>query len=123
MEIIEFLNEDHIKNTVTNPNNKNKLFVIDCGAVWCGPCKSFAKFYHDFVKNYPKTDSVVFCTIDVDVVPDFCDVNNISSVPTILFIKNADVIDRMLGADVNKFKTILNNCLQPKQNQVSSKTN
>jgi thioredoxin 1 len=112
MHIIELISEDKIKDIVTDLRNKEKLFVIDCGATWCGPCKTFAKFYHDYVSNYPQTNEVVFCKLDIDDVSDFCEVNNITSVPTILFIKNSEVVERMVGADINKFKSILSRWLQ-----------
>lgn len=116
MQVFEFLNENHIINVLTDPNNREKLFVIDCSATWCGPCKSFSKFYQDFVKNYPKTDLVNYYELNVDDVPDFCQDNNISSVPTILFIKNSEEVDRVTGADQNKFKNVINKYLQTKSN-------
>ena len=117
MEIVEFLNEDNIRNTITNPINKEILYVIDCGATWCGPCKIFAKFYSSFVESYPITDPVVFCKLDIDIVPDFCEVNSITNVPTILFIRDSEVIEKVIGADTNKFKNTLSKCLQQKSNQ------
>ena len=116
MEIVEFLNEDAVKDTVTNPKNNEILFVIDCGATWCAPCKTFAKFYDEFVKKHPKTDLVHFCKLDIQNFSGFCDSNKISSVPTILFIKNTTVIDRMEGADQSKFKAMLNKHLPQKTN-------
>lgn len=111
MEIIDFSDEKHIENMITDPNNSEKIFVIDCGATWCGPCRTFGKFYHEFAENYSKTDRVAFCKLDVDNVTEFCKVNRITSVPTILFIKNAGVIEKIVGADTNKFKNTLIKCL------------
>jgi thioredoxin 1 len=112
MEIVELVNESDIEDMVTDPKNKDKLFVIDCGASWCPPCKTFGKFYHKFVENYNVTDRVVFCYLDIDNASKFCEVNNISSIPTILFIKKSEVVERMVGPDTEKFKNILNKCLK-----------
>lgn len=103
MEIINFSSENHIKKIVTDAKNKEKLFVIDCSANWCGPCKAFSGFYHDFVKNHKKTDTVCYCKVDIDNVREFCDYNEINSLPTILFVKNSEVVDKIIGGDRNKF--------------------
>ena len=123
MEIIELRNENEIKSIVTDPSNKS-LVVIDCGATWCGPCKKFGEFYHKFVHDFPKTDQVIFCKVDIDDVERFCELNVIVSVPTILFIKNGEVVDRIEGADTNKFKNILDNHFLPnKSNSTEQDTN
>jgi len=111
MEIIELQNEKSIAYMTENTKNKDKLYVIDCGATWCGPCKMFGKFYHEFVSKYQKTNHIVFCKLDVDVVPEFCVANEIDSVPTILFIRNSIVVARMEGASASEFKKKLAQCL------------
>jgi thioredoxin 1 len=105
MYTVKFKNEDQIKNLVTNPLNSSALIIVDCGATWCGPCKTFGKFYDNFVDNFPKTDKVIFTKLDVNDAPDFCDANGIKNVPTILFIRDGEVVDRVMGSSTNKFES------------------
>ena len=112
MEVIELADEQMIRQIVTDVNYPDRLVVIDCSAVWCGPCKVFGRFYHNFVNKHTVTDEIIYCKLDVDSVSDFCNANKIRSLPTILFIRNGEVMDRMVGANVDKFKSILQKSIQ-----------
>jgi thioredoxin 1 len=72
-----------------------KPVVIDLYAVWCGPCKQlapqFATVAHDL------GDSYNFFKVNVDEEPELAAQFNVTSIPTILFIKNGVVVDRMMG--------------------------
>lgn len=104
MEIVKLKTEKEISDLV---NKSKNLIIIDCGAVWCGPCKVFGKFYKDFVSKYNESNNVTFCELDIDEFPEFCELNQITSVPTILFIKYSEIVDRIVGVDVEKFKSSL----------------
>ena len=107
MEIIKFETEEELGKIITHKKNAEKLFVIDCGATWCAPCKRFGKFYREFVKGFNETDTIIFSELDVDKHDEFCKLNEIKSVPTILFVKDAEVIDRLTTGDPDKFMTTL----------------
>ena len=107
MEIVNFETEQQLSKMITAKQKKDKLFVIDCGAPWCKPCKRFGKFYHEFVKGFNHTDTIVFTELNVDNHEDFCRLNEIKSVPTILFVKDSDVIERITTGDPDQFMDIL----------------
>ena len=117
MEIVELLSENQIQSLLTNYANDKKLFVIDCGATWCNPCKIFSQFYHKFVKNHPITNEIIYCELNIDNFPQFCKINDISTVPTILFVKKSQILDKIVGASTIKFKNTLNQYTESKKLQ------
>ena len=82
-------------------SSKGKLVVIDFTASWCGPCKMIAPAYEELSGEY--TDSV-FCKIDVDEVPEIAQRYEVMAMPTFLFLKNGEVVDRFSGASVEKLR-------------------
>ena len=88
-------------------SSKGKLIVIDFTASWCGPCKMIAPAYEELSGEY--TDSV-FCKVDVDEVPDIAQRYEVMAMPTFLFLKNGEVVDRFSGASIEKLRdTIISN--------------
>ena len=79
------------------------LIVIKCSTAWCSPCKKIAPYYEAFVKRYP---SVKFYNIDTDNVPDFEDANEVTSVPTFLFIKGA-WRGKDIGANIENVESVI----------------
>lgn len=108
MEVLELTNVDQVEKILNDSKYQNRLIVIDCGATWCNPCKIFGKLYYEFVKKYSNTTNVLFCKLDVDKVPDICETNEIRSIPTILFIRNSNILNKLESGDFQKFKNILN---------------
>lgn len=74
----------------------NALLVLDFSASWCGPCKRIAPYVEQLARKY---DNVVFAKIDVDEVPDVASGFHVSAMPTFVFIKNGNEINRFEGAN------------------------
>ncbi|MFA7277650.1 MAG: thioredoxin [Candidatus Gracilibacteria bacterium] len=69
--------------------------LVDCFAVWCGPCKMMAPTITEVAEEYG--DKVRVGKIDVDENPEVAQKFGIQSIPTLLFIKNGEVVDRTVG--------------------------
>lgn len=74
----------------------NKIIIIDFWAVWCGPCMFFAPIFkklHEEFKN-----EFIFVKVNVDENNAIAMKYNITGIPTTLYIKNGDVINKAVGA-------------------------
>jgi len=72
------------------------LIIIDCWAPWCGPCKMIAPVIDEMAKDY--AGKVVFGKLNVDENPRTATELVIMAIPTLLIIKNGNVVDRIVGA-------------------------
>ncbi|MBR1627308.1 MAG: thioredoxin [Bacteroidales bacterium] len=88
------INESNFQQNVME---ESKLVVLDCGATWCGPCQHIAPIIEELAKEYEGKAVVAKC--DVDESPEIPAKYGIRNVPTVLFIKNGEVIERMVGAN------------------------
>ena len=71
-----------------------KVVVIDFWATWCGPCKMMAPVVEEVAKDYP---DVKVCKVNVDEEPELSNAFKIVSIPTIVVIKNGEIIDSVAG--------------------------
>jgi thioredoxin 1 len=86
-----------------NDNNFQEL-VIDSGkpamldfwAEWCGPCRMIAPIVEELSGEYGET--IVIGKVDVDSCPNITAKFGIRSIPTLLYFKNGEVVDKQLGA-------------------------
>ncbi|XP_050522017.1 thioredoxin-2-like [Daktulosphaira vitifoliae] len=83
---------------------KQKLVIIDFFAKWCGPCKLITPFIEKLDAEYP---DVVILKVDVDECEEAAMEYNIQSMPTFVFIKSKQEIERFSGANEAKLKEIL----------------
>jgi len=74
--------------------NSDKTILIDFWAVWCGPCKMLAPIYEELSNE---TDDVIFCKVNVDEQPELAAAFEISSIPTIVFVKERKIVDQSVG--------------------------
>ena len=74
--------------------NTKGLLVVDFWAEWCGPCKMLAPVFEELEKDFP---DVTFGKINVDEEVQAALENNVSSIPTLLFIKDGEVVKRAVG--------------------------
>lgn len=84
--------------------------VLQFSAEWCGPCKMLAPIIDELSNQY-KDVSVV--KVNVDENTDTAIKYNVRGVPTVLFIKDGEIVDRFSGFKPKneiepKFNSILN---------------
>jgi len=66
------------------------LKVIQFSASWCSPCRSFSPIVESVVGK----TGVSYQKVDIDASPDLTDRYGISSVPTVIFEKNGQVVGK-----------------------------
>lgn len=74
----------------------DKPVVIDFWAEWCGPCRMVAPIIEQLAEEYK--DNVIVGKIDVDENNEATTKYGIRNIPTILFIKKGQVMDKIVGA-------------------------
>ena len=70
--------------------------VIDFSATWCGPCKKIAPSIAELAEEYAGKVNIGKC--DVDENDALTSKFGIRNVPTVLFIKNGEVVNKHVGA-------------------------
>lgn len=76
--------------------DSDKLSVIDFWAEWCGPCRAIGPVIEELATEYDGT--VKIGKLNVDQNPQVSMNYGITSIPAILFVKNGEVVDKLVGA-------------------------
>ena len=74
----------------------DKLLVVDFFATWCGPCKKLSPTLDEVSEELGEQVNIV--KVDVDESEDLAMDYGIRSVPTVLFFKNGQQVDKFVGA-------------------------
>ena len=74
----------------------DKPVVVDFWATWCGPCKMLAPILGELAGDYG--DKIKIAKLDVDANNVTAGKYNIMSIPALLFFKNGEVVDQIVGA-------------------------
>ena len=69
--------------------------VVDFWATWCGPCKAIAPVVEEVAAEYE--GKALVCKCNVDECDDAPMNYNIRSIPTLLFFKKGELVDRHVG--------------------------
>ena len=75
--------------------NSDKLVLVDFWATWCGPCKAISPIVDEVASEYE--GKALVCKCNVDDCDDVPANYNIRSIPTLLFFKNGELVDRHVG--------------------------
>lgn len=74
---------------------KNKVALIDCFAVWCGPCRMLEPIIEQISKEVEGRAAVA--RLDVDKAPETAMKFGIMAVPTLLIFKNGVLVETFVG--------------------------
>lgn len=92
--------EDVLEVTASNWDqevlNADKLVMIDFWAVWCGPCRMIAPTVGEIARDY--TGKLKVCKLNTDENPDIASRYKIMGIPTIMFFKNGEKVEQIVGA-------------------------
>ena len=86
------INDASFDTTVKSSAN----LIVDCWAPWCGPCRMLAPTFEALANDY--RGKVVFAKLDTDESPKTAMNLSIHSIPTLIFFKYGQQIERLTGA-------------------------
>ncbi len=69
--------------------------LVDFWAPWCGPCKMLTPVIEKLSES--NNGKVKFCKVNVDEAPQSAGKYGIMSIPTLLFFKNGEKVDQIIG--------------------------
>lgn len=86
---------------ITNENFEtlkggSQPLVVDFWATWCGPCRMVAPIISELAEKYD--GKIVVGKCDVEEAEDVAMEFRIRNIPTVVFMKNGEVVDKLVGA-------------------------
>ena len=83
------------KDNFESMKSQNARMVVDCWANWCGPCRALAPMFERLADRYQ--GKVAFVKMDCDKNADLVMQLQIMAIPTILFFKDGELKDTVVG--------------------------
>ena len=85
---------------LTNENfeatTKEGVALVDFWAPWCGPCRMIAPVIEELAEEFEGKAKI--CKVNTDEQAELGSKFGVRSIPTILFMKDGEVVDTMVGA-------------------------
>ncbi len=91
------LTDDNFEEEVLNAD---KPVLVDFWATWCGPCRQIAPIVEDLADEFEGRAKVG--KVDVDENPQVAQQFGVRSIPTLLFFKDGEVQEQLVGASGKK---------------------
>ncbi len=73
----------------------DKPVLLDFFAVWCGPCKMIAPVLDEIAEE---REDIKVCKVNVDEEPELAAKYQVMSIPTLMVVKDGQVVNQSLGA-------------------------
>jgi len=91
MPAIHFTDNDFNENVIKS----NIPVLVDFFATWCGPCRMMAPIIDELADEY--AGKIKIGKLDVDENPQTSMQFGVQSIPTLIFFKNGEAVDTMIG--------------------------
>ena len=82
-------------NFETEVKGSDSPVLVDFGAEWCGPCRLLAPIVEELAQEY--NGQLKVGTVDIDKSKQVAAEFGIMSVPTIIFFKGGEIVDKIVG--------------------------
>jgi len=86
------------------------LVVVDFWAEWCGPCKILGPIIDSVAEKHSSNKRLKLVKLDVDNNPKTQSEYRVMSIPTLMFFKNGELIETVVGLrSENDIEAMINN--------------
>ena len=86
------VNKDNFHKEVLN---SEKPVLLDFFASWCGPCRMVGPILDEIAEE---REDIKVCKVDIDEQPELASHYRIMSVPTLMVLKNGNIMEQSIGA-------------------------
>ena len=89
-----------------------EIVMVDFWAVWCGPCQMVGPIVEELAQEYQGRLKVM--KLNTDEAPEVAGKYQIMSIPSILFFKGGEMVEKIVGArPKQQFKQVIDSLLSP----------
>ena len=86
------INKENFHNEVLN---SDRPVLLDFFASWCGPCRMVGPILDEIAEE---REDIKVCKVDIDEQPELASRYRIMSVPTLMVLKNGQIMEQSIGA-------------------------